>query len=597
MRSIRLSLVVCFLLLLAAALGAASFFVYQTSAQALQAKDESRRQLIDREYKENSQQEEQQLDEDLLRQAQALARQAQTQFDWRKARQREDQVTFLGLFAWPAAGGPPTALLWAAEATRGFRHPFTIEIYRNTPPEIRIDLSQLLEQTIEGQKTNVKYFQIDSAWGASYRSESLGDTSFRGPPSFSADGPGAAEDYSEDMLGPDHERVRRVLIKTWVRFTPPQFGRHPGDDHGGRGGHPPGRPPDDRMGFPDVQPHSAIIVQCAIPLSRLDESTKVYADKRRAALAELDAQTRESLAGLRNRLLLIGGVTFAVAALACYGLVFLGLSPLRRVSDAVSRVSAKDFSLQVDRRRLPNELKPIVQRLTDTLEQLKRAFAREKQATADISHELRTPLAALLTTTEMALRKPRSTEEYQELLQECRLSAQQMTRAVERLLALARLDAGVDRMRPREVDAGDLAEQCAALVRPLAEARGLRLTVHRNGPAPVMADPDKLREVLTNLLHNAVQYNRPDGSIDVTVARGDGRLRVEVADTGVGIGPEDKAHIFERFYRADSSRGEDGLHAGLGLAIVKGYLDLMGGAIEVDSEKGRGSTFRVLLPA
>src|SRR5438270_490697 len=85
---------------------------------------------------------------------------------------------------------------------------------------------------------------------------------------------------------------------------------------------------------------------------------------------------------------------------------------------------AQDVGLQVDRRRLPGELKPIVQRLTDTLEQLRRAFAREKQATADISHELRTPLAALLTTIELALRKPRTAEAYQELLQDCRLSAQ-----------------------------------------------------------------------------------------------------------------------------------------------------------------------------
>ena len=103
--------------------------------------------------------------------------------------------------------------------------------------------------------------------------------------------------------------------------------------------------------------------------------------------------------------------------------------------------------------------------------------------------------------------------------------------------------------------------------------------------------------MLTNLLHNAIEYNRPDGAIDLTVARQDGRLEVEVRDTGVGIGPEAKAHLFERFYRADPSRAGDGLHAGLGLAIVKGYVDLMGGAIEVESVEGQGSTFRVRLPA
>jgi heavy metal sensor kinase len=379
--------------------------------------------------------------------------------------------------------------------------------------------------------------------------------------------------------------------------------------HFKRGDHPPerGKPepgglrpprPDDRgPPPPGFQPLSPIYIQCAASTAGREAALQGFAEGRDKDLAKLDSETAASLVDLRNHLLLTAGVAFAAAAFGCYGLVRLGLSPLRRVSDAVSRVSEKDFRLQVDRRRLPSELKPIVQRLTDTLEQLKRAFAREKQATADISHELRTPLAALLTTLEIALRKRRSPEEYQEMLHDCHTSAQQMTRAVERLLALARLDAGVDRMRPQPVDAADLAEQCAALVRPLAEARGLKLCVHRNGPVLLTTDPDKLREVVTNLLHNAVQYNRPQGAIDLTVARVNGRVRLDVSDTGVGIGAEARQHIFERFYRADPSRGEDGLHAGLGLAIAKGYLELMGGAIEVESVEGEGSTFRVHLPA
>src|SRR5262249_50615305 len=163
----------------------------------------------------------------------------------------------------------------------------------------------------------------------------------------------------------------------------------------------------------------------------------------------------------------------------------------------------------------------------------KRAFAREKQAAADISHELRTPLAALLTTIEVALRKPRSSEEYRDVLGDCHTTGKQISQLVERLLALARLDAGVDRLRPQQVDVPALPEQCPALVRPLAEARGLTLRVHCTGPAPLTADPDKLREVLTNLLHNAIEYNKPNGAVDLTVQRENGTLKVEVSDTGV----------------------------------------------------------------
>jgi signal transduction histidine kinase len=277
-------------------------------------------------------------------------------------------------------------------------------------------------------------------------------------------------------------------------------------------------------------------------------------------------------------------------------LVGLGLAPLRRLSDAVSRVSERDFRLSVDAARLPRELRTIHDRLTQTLDLLRRAFAREKQAAADISHELRTPLAALLTTIDIALRKTRTPERYDELLRDCQRIGRQMSQLVERLLALARLDAGADAVRPQDVDAAALAEQCVALVRPLAQTRGLSLSMHSDGPVRVRTDPDKLREMVTSLLHNAIEYNRPDGRVDVTVARDNGRLRVDVSDTGVGIDPKAREHIFERFYRADDSRHADGLHAGLGLSIVKGYADLLGGTVAVDSTEGQGSRFRIELP-
>jgi heavy metal sensor kinase len=302
------------------------------------------------------------------------------------------------------------------------------------------------------------------------------------------------------------------------------------------------------------------------------------------------------LASLRHYLLGMSIAIFAATVFGSIWLVRLGLLPLRRLSHAVSRVSENDLRFQFEERRLAVELKPIVERLSETFDQLKRAFAREKKATADISHELRTPLAALLTTIELALRKPRSAEEYREFLQDCQLSGKQMNQAVDRLLTLARLDAGVEVVRPQAVDVAHLAEQCAAVVRPLAEARGLSLNVRREGETHVNTDPDKLREVLSNLLHNAIQYNKADGAIDVSVARVNGSLDLAVSDTGIGIAPEAREHIFERFFRADPSRGTDGLHTGLGLSIVKEFVGLMGGTIAVESAEGKGSTFRVQLP-
>ncbi|HBI45847.1 MAG TPA: hypothetical protein DDY78_23780 [Planctomycetales bacterium] len=577
MRSISLSLMVYFLGLLAVALGVASVIGYETSKQTLESKQNATAQLIEAQYTERCRAEETRLDDDLLAQAQTLARVAQFQSDW--GRLRHHELNALGMLA--VATAPNAYLLAPSWVGQGVHGQFIFDLNRKNLVEITFDGREVLEQVSR------YYFQIDSVWGASKRSASLGEHFFPvDADAFTAEqgSPWKSADYDMDQIG----LLRRVTLKTSAPITYLLPARH-----GPRDRTHDDRPPQSR----ELQPRSTIFVQCAASTDDRDLALASLKDRRDGDLSALDAETNVSLARLRDRLLLTGGVAFLFAVAGCFGLVRLGLSPLRRLSDAVSRVSEKDFRLQVDQRRMPGELQPITRRLIETLEMLKRAFAREKQATADISHELRTPLAALLTTTEMALRKPRSAEDYQELLRDCRLSAQRMTQVVERLLTLARLDAGVDRLRPTAIDAAELAEQCAALVRPLAEARGLTLTVHRNGSAPLTADPDKLREVLTSLLHNAIEYNRPNGAIDLTVARENGRLDVEVKDTGVGIGQEAKAHLFERFYRADPSRGGDGLHAGLGLSIAKGYVDLMGGDLAVESVEGQGSTFRLRLPA
>jgi heavy metal sensor kinase len=339
-----------------------------------------------------------------------------------------------------------------------------------------------------------------------------------------------------------------------------------------------------------------IFVQYASETAPMEQKLAEFRDKRDAEIAQMDRETHDALVALPLRILGIGLATFAGIVAGGMVLVRRGLTPLARLSDAVSQVSEKDFRLKVKAQELPFELQPIAARLADTLEQLRRAFAREKQAAADISHELRTPLAAMMTTLELALRKARTASEYREMLEDIQASGAQMSHLVERLLALARLDAGADRLQAREIDARDIARQCTNLIRPLAEARGLALRLHAPDPVPLKVDPDKLREILNNLLHNAVEYNRPRGAIDLSVACDNGHVRLAVTDTGIGIAPAERERIFERFFRADPSRHADAPHAGLGLAIVKSYVELMGGKIEVDSD-AQGSTFTVALPA
>jgi heavy metal sensor kinase len=585
MRSIRLSLAVYFLALLALALGAASLLIYRHAEQTLEDKRASTAKLLRAQCERQEAEKSEQFDRALDDQAQTLAMLV-AQFS-------DPRLYGLGLLS--AVQGPygyVTAPLWANECTRSRLYG---ELWRMAAREIKLKDSDRL-RSVDGQVA--EFFQIDSDWGSRYLSKSLQGKKL--PLDTVAFAP-------DRVLHSEHDRVRlasglevrRVVQKMPAPVSVPWAGPVGDRDRGHSRGVPrPDGPRPEGPPLADAPPRPSIYIQCACPASRLEATLTELRDHRDGELARLDEETAASLAGLRNRLLLMNVLTYAAAALGCLLLVWLGLAPLRRLSDAVSRVTPQDLRLPFAQKRLPVELRPIVGRLNETLEQLRRAFAREKQATADISHELRTPLAALMTTIDLALRKPRSGEEYRDFLEGCRESAEQIHRAVERLLTLARLDAGVVVLNVHPVDAAQLAEQCAAVVRPLAEARGLRLSVHRDGPALLNADPDKLREVVTNLLHNAVQYNRPDGAIDLSVGRQNGHLEVEVRDTGIGISADARAHIFERFYRADPARGgDDGLHAGLGLAIVKELIDLMGGTIDVESQEGRGSTFRVRLPA
>ncbi len=346
-------------------------------------------------------------------------------------------------------------------------------------------------------------------------------------------------------------------------------------------------------------PHLTIrlVIQVAKPTSELDARLRTDQMERDAQLARVREETRGELSQLRYKLCLIGSSTFVALVLGGWFFVARGLAPLRILSDAVSRVSEKDFRLPVVSTELGRELAPIHARITQTLTLLQRAFAREKQAVADISHELRTPIASLLATIDVALRKPRTPEQYRGTLEECRLISKQLGQLVERIMTLASLDAGNDHAQTACTDASELATSCAAVIRPLVTVNNLALTTQIEEELIFDTDAAKLREVLMNLLHNAVEYNQPNSTIELVAKREGNSAVFEVRDTGIGMTAEVRERIFERFYRADASRTATGVHAGLGLSIVREYVTRLQGTIDVQSEVGVGTTFRVVIPA
>jgi heavy metal sensor kinase len=586
MRSIRLSLTVYFLLLLTVALGAVLAFLYQTTAHTLEEKDRNAVRFLDAENENRCKALEEKFKSEILQRAQDLARHAQTQWG---------QSSHLAVFLLTLQGagvrpdGPLTAALWAREGPNG---PLTSQMGRQSFLKI-----QFPDETAPARPggREVDYFQFSSEEGrAVQRSRSLGDQTLALDPDLRGRVALYQHEFDEVALS-DGVRVVRVTLKMPVASVRRASNRLMMD---GRDA-PRGTPWKPGPTVPPERPYWAVpafFIQYARDTSERDRALAAFQRDFQFNKAQQRQESEATLASLQRWVLGTALAAFAASIAGACWLIGVGLSPLKRLSDAVSRVSPKDFRLPCDPATLPQELQPIYDRLTQTLALLERAFAREKQATADISHELRTPLTALLTTLDVGLRRPRTPAQYTELLVNCRAVGLQLTQLVERILALARIDAGADSVRRQEVDVAALAGQCVALVRPLAEARDLTLELHADGPEPLTTDPSKLREVITNLLHNAVEYNRPRGRIDVAVERQNGHLEVHVRDTGVGISPKALGHIFERFYRVDESRQADTLHAGLGLAIVKGYLDILGGTVNVASAEGAGSTFSVRLP-
>lgn len=225
------------------------------------------------------------------------------------------------------------------------------------------------------------------------------------------------------------------------------------------------------------------------------------------------------------------------------------------------------------------------------------AWERQQQFVADASHELRTPLTVIKTNTELLLRYPgRTVEEESIRITSILRETIRMSRLVATMLTLARADAGQPELRLEEVRLDEVAAAAAELFRPLAEQKGLSLTVETDEGITLAADRERLHQLLVILLDNAVKYTPAGGNVTLAGRRQAGQVLLTVADTGCGVPPEDAPRVFDRFFRGDRarSRGEGG--AGLGLAIAKWIVENHGGKIRAESAVGAGTRIHVTLP-
>lgn len=307
--------------------------------------------------------------------------------------------------------------------------------------------------------------------------------------------------------------------------------------------------------------------------------------------------TSAEMTAVRSVLLWLYPASLIPSVIGGYLLASRAVLPICMLSDAARNISIRSLDARVPVTNPFDEIGVLATTLNGFLSRLETAVGEIQRFTEDASHELRTPIAALQAEAELALSRSRTPEEYVVALQVVVEEARRLGKLSDQLLVLSRNDAGCDTsdLLHKEV-AGlqSLVEGVIDELRLKAAASGVfvKLDVQVNGS--IAADSTRVRQILINLLENAIKYSPEGGPVVISIQEFDQSVEVSVADGGIGITPNHLPYVFDRFYRADSSRSTEG--SGLGLAIVKSHVESLGGKVSIKSEVGRGTTVTFVLP-
>jgi two-component system OmpR family sensor kinase len=314
------------------------------------------------------------------------------------------------------------------------------------------------------------------------------------------------------------------------------------------------------------------------------------------ALATSLEPVNRSTRGLAMLILLTTPAVLLAAAVGGWWLAGHALRPVVRMTEAAEQIGIDGLGRRVEVPPAADELRRLAETLNSMLDRVRRGVEDKRRFVADTSHELRTPLAVMRTELDVEVRRTDLPGDARVVLRSVLDEVERMARMVENLLTLTRIDEGHLALLPSRFDLSDVAARVAEQLRPVADARGVQLTV-RTDRCPVVADPDRITQALVNLVDNAIRYAGKGGEVEVVArCRGD-EARVTVTDTGPGIAPDTLPHVFERFFRGDAARSRDDGGTGLGLAICREIVEAHHGRVEARSTPGRGSSFSVGLPS
>ena len=286
----------------------------------------------------------------------------------------------------------------------------------------------------------------------------------------------------------------------------------------------------------------------------------------------------------------------AVAIAGGYVVMRRALKPVGEITRTAEQISSRNLSERLPEVPTGDELEALSIALNRMMGRIEHSFRHMNRFTADASHELRTPLTVLRGELEALIQRTDIPGDARETIESALEESERLSKIVDSLLAISRLDAGEALMTREQFDLGELVAGTVDQMRLLADDKQIELKCVSDNSAQIEADPSRLKQVVVNLVDNAIKYTPEGGKVEITVGSTNGKAHIEVSDNGVGIPKESLSQVFDRFYRVDKARSRHLGGAGLGLSIVKSICKAHGGRISVDSTEGKGSRFTVELP-
>ena len=299
--------------------------------------------------------------------------------------------------------------------------------------------------------------------------------------------------------------------------------------------------------------------------------------------------------------ILILGIPLAVILASGVGwfLAKKALSPVDAITMMAKKIEAGSLNERLKVFGPKDELGRLTETFNDMIARLELSFKQMKQFTSDASHELKTPLTVLKGEMEITLKTEKTIEGFREAIKSSLEEIDKMSAIVKSLLNLARIDSRI-KLPKDKVSLNEIIEERFNQTMPLARYKGINMKIIKNEKVAIIGDMLRIGQLIFNLIDNAIKYTVKGGRIEISLEHESGWAIITLLDTGIGIAKEDIPYIFDRFYRVDKARtsalggGEGGV--GLGLSICKEIVDAHEGRIEVTSEAGKGSTFRIYLP-